>query len=137
MTRTDTGLHPLVGRMIAGVVGALDLVGAADVAIVGFDALAGLEPVAQDLVEDLDVRPVAGGVGALDPHQVPPQDRDAQLVSQGGLPGVLVGPEWVSLNRQSLLGDTEVRPIDCHETVVADVPFFSTFEVDLWRRRQQ
>ena len=40
MTRTDTGLHPLVGRMIAGVVGALHLVGAANVAIVGFDACA-------------------------------------------------------------------------------------------------
>ena len=83
VTRTDAGLHPLVGGRIAGVVGALDLVGAADVAIVGFDALAGLKPVTQDLVEDLDVIEGAGGVGALYPHEVPAQNADSDLVSEG------------------------------------------------------
>ena len=76
-------------------------------------------------------------VWALDPYQVPFKDGDPQLVAEGGFPRVLVGPKGVSLNRVSLLGDVEVSPVDCHKTVVADVPVFSTFEVDLRRRRRR
>jgi hypothetical protein len=50
VTRADTGLLPLVGDGVIGVVGAFNLVGGADVAVVGFNALAGLEEVTQDLV---------------------------------------------------------------------------------------
>jgi hypothetical protein len=45
VTRADAGLLPLVGDGVAGVVGAFYLVGGADVAVVGFDALAGLKEV--------------------------------------------------------------------------------------------
>jgi hypothetical protein len=83
VTRTDAGLHPLVGGRIAGVVGALHLVDAADVAIVGFDALARIEPVAQDLVKDLDVIERSCGVRALYPHEVPAQNAHPDLVSEG------------------------------------------------------
>ena len=31
-----------------------------------------------------------------------------------------------------LLGDAEVGHVDCHETIVEDVSFFTTIEVDLW-----
>ena len=68
VARADTCLHAEIVDRIAGVVGALDLVGAADVAVVGLNVLAGIEPVAQGLVEDLDVWPVAGGVRALYPN---------------------------------------------------------------------
>jgi hypothetical protein len=46
VTRADAGLLPLVGDGVAGVVGAFYRVGGTDVAIVGFDALDGLEEVA-------------------------------------------------------------------------------------------
>ena len=68
VARPHPPLHAKIGDRIAGVIGALDLVGAADVAVVGLDALARLEPVSQGLVEDLDVWPVAGGVWALYPN---------------------------------------------------------------------
>ena len=44
-----------------------------------------------------------------------------RLVAQGGLPRVLVGREGVPLRRGSLLGDAEVRAIDCHRAVVEHV----------------
>jgi hypothetical protein len=43
----------------------------ADVVVVDLDALAWLEKVGEDVVEDLDVRPLAGRVGPRDPHQIP------------------------------------------------------------------
>jgi hypothetical protein len=45
VTRAAAGLLPLVGDGVARVVGAFYLVGGADVAVVSFDALAGLEEV--------------------------------------------------------------------------------------------
>ncbi len=80
------GLHSLVGGGVTQVVWALDLVGGADVAIVGLDALALLEKAADDLVKDLDVRPRTGGVQSIDPHEVTPEDTHPDLVSEGGLP---------------------------------------------------
>jgi len=81
------GLHSLVGDRVARVVWALDLVGGPDVlAVVGLDALALLEEVAEDLVKDLDVRPPTGGVRSIDPHEVTPEDTHPDLVSEGGLP---------------------------------------------------
>ncbi len=43
--RADAGLLLLIGDGVAGIVGAFYLVGGANVAVVGFDALAGLEEV--------------------------------------------------------------------------------------------
>jgi len=109
--RADAGLLPLVGDGVAGVVGALNLVGGADVAIVGFDALAGLEPVAQDLIKDLDVIEGTGGVGALYPNEVPAQNTHPDLVSEGGLPPVLVGGEGVPPGCSPRLRDPKIGPI--------------------------
>jgi hypothetical protein len=74
VTRTDMGLHPLIGGRISGVVRALHLVDAANVAIVGFNALAGIKPVvAQDLVEDLDVVEDPAGYGPCIHTRSPPK----------------------------------------------------------------
>ena len=73
-----TGLHGLFGHLI---------VGGADVAVVGLDALTLLEEVAEDLVKYLDVGPRTGGVLSIDPHEVTtPEDTHPDLVSEGGLP---------------------------------------------------
>ncbi len=45
VTRAEEGLLPLIGGGVAGVVRAFYLVGGANIAVVGFDALAGLEEV--------------------------------------------------------------------------------------------
>ncbi len=84
------------------------------VAVVGLDTFVWLEEVRQTGGEDLDVRPRPGGVRALDLHQVAHQNVNAQLVAKGGLPRVLVGPEWVALLCSPLLGNTEVRPVHRH-----------------------
>jgi hypothetical protein len=55
VARSDAGLHLLVLDWVARVVRALDLVGGANVAVVGLNALAPLEEVPKDLVENLDV----------------------------------------------------------------------------------
>ena len=81
VTRTDACLHPLVGGRIAGVVGALHLVGAADVAIVGFDAVARLKKVSKLVQKHLDVRPGASRVGSTNPDQTPRENIDADLKS--------------------------------------------------------
>jgi len=81
-----TGLHSLVGDGVVRVVWALDLVGGADIAIVGLDALTLLKEVAEDLVKDLDVRPRTGRVRSIDPHEVTLEDTHPDLVSEGGLP---------------------------------------------------
>ena len=75
------GLHPLIFHWVARIVRALDLVGGTDVAVVGLDALARVEEVPKDLVEDLDVRLCPSGVRTLDPHQVPAQNANPNLVS--------------------------------------------------------
>ena len=67
VTRMDTGLHPLVGGMIAGVVWALHLVSTADVAIVGLDMLARLEEVGENIIKDVDICPGSGGVRTPQP----------------------------------------------------------------------
>ena len=69
----------------------------------------------------------------MDPGSTPghPQDTHAQLVAEGGFPRILVGCECVPFSRRPLLGDTEVSPNDCHETVVEDIPLFLTIKEDL------
>ncbi len=74
VTRVHAGLLPLVDGGVAGVVGALDLVGSSDVAVIDFNVLARLKEATQDLVKDLDVVKGAGGVGALYPNEVLPED---------------------------------------------------------------
>jgi hypothetical protein len=102
---------------------------------VGFDALAGLEEVAQDLVEDLDVIKGTGGVRALYPHEIPAQNADSDLVSERGLPQVFVAGEGIPSDRSPSLQDPEVCPVDGHDAVVAHVPLLSLLEVVLrWRR---
>ncbi len=91
------------------------------VAVIGLDALAQLKEVRKAAHEDLDVRPHPGGVGSLNPHKITHQDVDTQLVVEGRLPHVLVGPKQVTLLCSPLLGDAKVRPIHQHEAVVAYV----------------
>ena len=110
-----TGLHGLF------VVRALDLVGGADVAVVGLDALALLEEVAEDLVENSNIIKASGWVGTLDPYQAPPYNTYPNLVAEGGLPRVLVGGEPVPRLCLSCLRDPEIGPIDGHQAVVAHV----------------
>ncbi len=69
------------------------------------------------------------GLGTLDSHQVPPTH--AQLVAEGRFPRVLVGCKCIPFCHHPLLWDKEVSPIDCHETVVVDIPLFLTFKVNL------
>ena len=86
----------------------------------------------QDFVKYFYISVHTHWVGTLDPHQVPPQDTHAQLIAEGGFPCVLVGCKCIPYCCHPLLGDTEVSPIDCHETVVEDIPHFLTVKVDLW-----
>ena len=128
---SHTRLHSLVGDGVARVVWALDLVGCANVAAVGLDALAWLEEVADDLVKCLDVRPRTGGVRSIDPHEVPPEDTHPDLVSESRLPCVLVGPKGVPRDCSPRLRDPKVRPVDGHQAAVVDITFLAPFEVDL------
>ncbi len=64
-------LHPQILVGVAVVVWTFHFVRAANVAVVGLDTLARLEEVREDIVEDLDVRPLAGRVGPQNPHQIP------------------------------------------------------------------
>ena len=114
----DLPLHCQVRDGVDVVLGALDLVGVPAVAVVGLDALAGLEEVREDGVKYLDVGPLTGGVGSLDPNELAREDVDAKLVAEGGLPRVLVGTEGVPLLRDPLLLDAKVGAVDCHETIV-------------------
>ena len=137
MARSCPPRHRPTLCRVARVRRAHDFVGMPRVPLVRLDPLARVEKIAEDLVKYSNVGKLTRGVWALDSYQVPPKDTNPQLVAEGGLPRVLVGPEGVSRRRGSLLGDTEVRPVDCHKTVVEDVPLFSTFELDLWRRRRR
>jgi hypothetical protein len=85
----------------------------------------------QNFVKKIDIRVLTRGVGTLDPHQVSSQDTHIRLVAKGGFPCVLVVRKCVPFCHLPLLGDTEVSPIDCHETVVEDIPLFLTVKVDL------
>jgi hypothetical protein len=114
VTRPDAALHLEVLDGVDIVFGALDLVRVPAVAVVSLDAFVWLEEVRQTGGEDLDVGPRPGGVRALDPYQVAHQNVNAQLVAKGGLPRILVGPEWVALLCSPLLGDTEVRLVHQH-----------------------
>ncbi len=112
LARLDVGLHPLVLDRVAWVVRALDLVGGANVAIVGLNALARLKEVPKDLVEDLDVGELSGWIGTLDPHQVPTQNTYPGLVPEGGLARILVGGKPVACGCLPCLRDPKICPID-------------------------
>ena len=118
VARSHTGLLPLIFDRVAGIERTLDLVRCTDVSIVGLDALAGLEEVAEDLVEDLDVRPCTCGVWTIDPNEIPPENTYPDLIPQGRLPRILVGGEGVPFCRHPCLGDAKVRSVDGHETIV-------------------
>ena len=79
----------------------------------------------------LDVRPGTSGVGSLHPDEIPLEDVDAKLVAEHGLACVLVGTKGVPLLGNSLLLDSEVGSIDCHETIVQLVVDEMALEVDL------
>jgi hypothetical protein len=70
--------------------------------------------VAQHLIKDFNVGVLTSRVGALNPHQVPPQNTHPQLVAEGRLPCKLVGGGSILLCRSPLLGNLGVHPIDCH-----------------------
>ncbi len=61
-------------------------------------------------------------------------DQNFVLQREGGFPRILVGRECDPFCCRPLLGDTEVGPINCHETDVEDIPLFLTVKVDLWLR---
>ncbi len=125
--------HPLLRRS-THILGTLDFFGVSNIPLVCLDLLTWVQEMTEHFVEYFNISALTRGVGTLDPHQVPPQDTHAHLIAEGGLPGVLVGCECIPFCRRPLLGDTEVSPIDCHETVVEDISLFLTVEVDLWFR---
>ncbi len=131
MARSHTGLLWLVLHWVAWVERALDLVRCTDISIVGLDPLARLEEVAEDLVEDLDVRPGTCGVWTIDLNEIPPENTHPDLVPQCRLPRVLVRSEGVPLCRRPCLGDAKVRAVDGHQTIVEDVSILSPLEVHL------
>ncbi len=108
----DMGLHPLVLDGVAQVVWALNLVGGANVVVVGLDTLARLEELPKDIVEDLDVGELPGWIGTLDPHQVPTQNTYPNLIPEGGLARALVGSKPVAGGCLPCLRDPKIRPID-------------------------
>ncbi len=83
---------------------------------------------------------LTGRVWTLDPYQIPCKDVDPQLVTQGGLPRVLVGRKGIPLCHDSLLGDAEVRAIHGHcavvEHVVCTQPAFED-GLCLWGQRRR
>ncbi len=120
MSRPHASLHREILGGVAGVVRTFYLVRVTNVPVVDFDPLSWLEK--SELVhEDLDVRPGAGGVGSPDPDQIPRENIDAELISQGGFARIFVGAEGVPLLCGPLLLDLEVRPVDRHQAVVAYV----------------
>ncbi len=89
-----------------------------NIPVLRLNQLARVKEVTQNLIKDFDVGVLTGGVGALDPYQVPPQDADTQLVAKDGLAVVPVGSEGVPLHCYSLLWEAEANCINCNETVV-------------------
>ncbi len=136
VTRPYSPLHRPILRRIRDIPRAFYFVGVAVVPLVGLDPLARLEEDPQNLVENCNVGILTGRVWPLDPNKVPCKDVHSQLVAQGGLPRILVGTEGVSLCHGSLLGDVEVRAVDCHGAVVEHVVRAQpALEVDLRLRR--
>ena len=83
VARPYASLHREILGGVAVVVRTFYLVRVADVPVVGFDPLSWLEKVSALVHEDLDVRPGAGGVGSADPDQIPRENINAELISQG------------------------------------------------------
>ncbi len=113
VARPRGALHPKIFSWVVIVVGAFYHVGAPHIAVVSFHAFARLKAVHQDVIEDLEVWPHAGGVGSFDPDQVSGKDVDTQLVAHDRLSGVLVGAKKVPLLCDPLLLDVEVGSVDC------------------------
>ncbi len=67
VARPRDALHTKIFSQVAIIVGAFYLVRAPHVAVVGFHAFAWLKAVRQDVIEDLEVWPRAGGVGSFNP----------------------------------------------------------------------
>ena len=135
MARPGRRLHPQILGGVAVVLRTLDLVRAANVAVVGLDALARLEEVREDVVKDLDVRPSAGRVGSRDPHQIPGKDVNPELVLERGLARILVGTKEAPLLCNPLLLDTVVGTVDRHQTIVLLVVFETAFKHNLQFRK--
>jgi hypothetical protein len=85
----------------------------------------------QHFVEHFNFSEVTCWVWTLDSHQVIPQDTHAQLVAEDEFPCVLVGRKCVPFCCRPLLGGTKVSPINCHKTVVENIPLFLIIEEDL------
>ncbi len=115
--------HPLHCRS-PNILGTLNFVGVSNVPFVGLDLLPWVQKMMQDFVKYFYISVLTRWVETLDPHQVPPQDTHAQLVADGRFPSILVGCKSIPFCCCPLLGDTEVSPIDCHETVIEDIPLF-------------
>ncbi len=120
--------HPLLHRPLLcrtpHILGILDFVGVSNVPLVGRDLLPPVQKLMQNFVKYFDINVLTHRVGTLDPHQVSPQDTHAQVVAEGGFPRIFVGLECIPFYRRPLLGDMEVSPINCHETVLRTSPFF-------------
>ncbi len=131
-------LHSPILCRIRVVPRTFDFVGVATVALVSLYPLARLEEITQNLPENFNVIILKGRVGTLDPHQIPCQDVDAQLIAQGGLPCILVGTKGIPLLCNSLLGDAEVSAIHSHQAVVAHIVGAQpALKDDLWLRGQR
>jgi hypothetical protein len=138
MMRPHPPLHSPIICRICIVPRTFDFVGVAAVALIGLYPLARLKEITQNLVENFNVSILTGKVGTLDPHQVPCQDVDAQLVVQGGHPHVLVGTKGIPLLCNSFLGDAEVSAIHSHQAVIAHIVGTQpALKDDLWLRGQR
>ncbi len=124
-------LHsPLLSRT-PHILGTLAFIGVSNVPLVSLNLLPQVQKMMQYFVENFSISELTRGVWTLDPHQVTPQDTHAQLVAEGGFPCILVGCKCIPFCCRPLLGDTEVSPIDCNETVFEDAPLYLTVEEDL------
>ncbi len=130
--RPHPPLHCPLLSQIPHILGTLNFVGVSNVSLICLDLLPRIQEMTQNFVEYFNIGVLTCGVGTLDPHQVPPQDTHAQLAAEGGLPGILAGRKCVPFCHHPLLGDTEVSPINCHKTVIEDIPPFFIIEEDLW-----
>ena len=125
-------LHCHLFFQIPHILGALDLVLVPDISFICLYLLAQVKEVMQHFIKNCNIIMLTSGVETLDPHLIPSQNTDTQLISESGLPSLLVGSKRVPLCCHPLLWNVEVCPINCHETVIEDVIFFLTIEVNLW-----
>jgi hypothetical protein len=93
VVRPGRRLHPQILGGVAVVVRAFHLVRAANVAIVGLDALARLEEVREDVVKDLDVCPLAGRVESRPHTKFPARMSIPSLYWSADLPPYLWEPK--------------------------------------------